>query len=754
MLLSVLSKRKRVTMILLMMSLLPVWFIGHSSVSAGGPRLRCDAASPGDVVYVQGEDFTPGAILAQLRWDGVVIPWSPDGLTVGDNGRFTLWFTVPSDTYELHTLVANDSEGGQGECYLNLTPHHPTPTQTPTPTLTPSPTPTATPGPPPEITITPIPAPTDYCAVMSAAFTRDLVAGSTIQVGLDVINTNIAWPANQVQIGLWQYYNLDESDTGERVNLPALATGARTTLSFSFQENESGPIWYQLRLIDTTTGLLSGCVSAWYALYIQEAVPYPPPVLEPANNVWLDTRRLSLAWLAAEVPSGAGSVTQYEVQLSQVGGGDLLYQATGSTLANYILATDYGANRLAWRVRAQNDAGWGAWSNHFYFGVDTNQPVVTITVQGTVGDNGWYVSPVTVQVDGHDPAPGSGLVTAFLQPGRAKWQQVVPGNWNRVDQEGEIFLRAYGRDDALNLSPVVVNPIKLDRTPPEQISVDFSEDPTTSGWYIAPVTIEISASDSVSGVAERSVRADGESWQAAPVTLTEGGNHTLEYIARDVAGNETIIRQTTAKLDLTPPTGTISSTGTLCQTCNPMTMTVTLTDADSGIGHWILSVAEPGDIEETILASGESPDQVLLAGSDFPVGTLSLRLAVQDVAGWVSTQQVEIINGATEPGATPTSTSPDPTATLWPTPASNKVTPTARTAVTATPGPGDDPGAGDGGGENEEDSTPPTDGNYPVGGQVVPVLLPVTGGAGPGLSILILAVVGLGMIVLVVWPQR
>jgi hypothetical protein len=93
-------------------------------VSSDQPRLRCEpeTAIPDQTITVDGENFHPGGHFHELRWDGVVIPWAPTGLTVGDDGKFTLWFTAPSDTYELHTLVADDGQGGWAKIVRMMAP--------------------------------------------------------------------------------------------------------------------------------------------------------------------------------------------------------------------------------------------------------------------------------------------------------------------------------------------------------------------------------------------------------------------------------------------------------------------------------------------------------------------------------------------------------------------------------------------------------------------------------------------------------
>ncbi|MCL4298431.1 MAG: hypothetical protein KJ077_22030 [Anaerolineae bacterium] len=722
------------------------------------PRLRCEpeAAVPDTVIYVYGENFHPGGLFHQLRWDGVAIPWAPNGLTVGDDGKFMLWFATPSDTYELHTLVADDGRGSTAECYLDLLPRDPTPTWTPTASLTPTPTATWTPGPPPRITVTPTlePSPFDFCVEADAVFSRNPLVDTLIDAGLVLTNTYTAWPENRLQLAIWQYDQLQAADTGVRFSLPGLPAGQALTLRQQFQVTRSaGPAWFQLRLVDQTTGQESICGSSpWFVLYVQDDEPYPPPLLEPADNIWLNRRDLTLAWLPAEIPPGAGPVDGYELHLLDRDGVSLLEQVIGPEVSgwSYPLAADYGERQLAWRVRAHNAAGWGRWATAFYFGVDTTAPAVNLSLAGTPGDDGWWLSPVTVRLGGADPFPGSGLAATYLQMGESRWQQVIPGGANSVDREGIYRLRVYGRDQALNRSPVVVEPVRIDLSPPYRVEAVFDRVATSSGWYTAPLTISLAAADEVSGVAERLARLDGGAWQPDGVTVGGEGIHPVEFKARDAAGHETGTRQTTAKLDLTPPAGAIALNGALCQVCPPITVSVAGGDAASGLAHWALrlelpvawlgdkmaGLAAPLTPGDTVLASGSDGSRdILLKGGDLPVGPLTLRLAVQDTAGWVTAQELQVDNALYTAGPTPTPWLMA-TATPWPTPTPGvmpyvTITPTPGTPGSSVGGGGDDDGSGNGGSSSGSDDNsldaPGRPLGYPVGGTVVPAILPVTG---------------------------
>lgn len=696
------------------------------------PRLFCpDTMIPDETVQISGENFHPGGHFYQLRWDGVVIPWSPPGLTIGNDGKFTLSFIALSDDYGIHTLVADDGKNGMAVCYANLVPRNPTPTSTASPTPTYSPTPTSTAGPPPGITVTPtaIPGVHDYCADIEAAFTRYPTVNGQIDAGIELTNTNIPWGSNELQVRIWQYYNMFAWDTGTYSYLPAMNQGETTTLHLSFESPQSGPTWFQVRLRKGPDGPESFCTSAWYPLVVMPAEPGQPALLAPLDDTWLNSKEVTLRWSSPEVPEGAGSVEQYEAQLVDVlGGGNLIYQATGPNdmELSHSLAGDYAARQLAWRVRARNSTGWGLWSTALYFGVDTSRPTTEISLDGQLGGEGWWISPVTVRVGGADT--GSGLQATFMQFGEEKWQQVIPGGTNVIEDEGSFDVRAYSRDGAANRSSVVVQPVAIDLNPPYLIEAKFSAEPTSSGWYTRPLTVSVEAKDLASGVAARAIRLDAGPWLADVITLSETGEHVVDLIAEDKVGHRTDIVQTTAKLDLDPPVGALSINGSFCQACNPATITISVGDTESGIGHWTLStIPQNSSQNPTVLASGNDLIRnVSLNGSKLPAGIVTLRLVVQDVAGWTTTTELVANNAAQTPGATPTPWIM-PTSTPWPQPTTS-ASPTAVTAGREDEDDDDDDdddndsGGGSGGG-----SSVPS--GYPVGGQVVPVVLPVTGGS-------------------------
>ncbi len=107
-------------------------------------------------------------------------------------------------------------------------------------------------------------------------------------------------------------------------------------------------------------------------------------------------------------------------------------------------------------------------------------------------------------------------------------------------------------------------------------------------WFVSPVQVTLSASDSGSGVAAIYDRIDDGSWQpyTAPVTVGLDGSHTVEYFATDAASNYETIHSITFKVDTVGPVTSSVVSGTLGSGNwfhSPVQVTVSGSDAGSGV---------------------------------------------------------------------------------------------------------------------------------------------------------------------------
>ncbi|MEV4810976.1 ThuA domain-containing protein [Micromonospora avicenniae] len=165
--------------------------------------------------------------------------------------------------------------------------------------------------------------------------------------------------------------------------------------------------------------------------------------------------------------------------------------------------------------------------------VDTTPPSVSVTVDPATpnGDNGWYVSPVTVSATGADDSGRPVRISYRIGDGEwVDYRQPVA-----VTDDGTRELRFRAVDEYGNVSPESVVPLRVDATGP---TVKFGGIEDGGSYQLGKeLPITASAADPASGVASVVVTLDGEpvSGAAAPTA----GTHRATAVATDKAGNVT-----------------------------------------------------------------------------------------------------------------------------------------------------------------------------------------------------------------------
>ncbi len=165
---------------------------------------------------------------------------------------------------------------------------------------------------------------------------------------------------------------------------------------------------------------------------------------------------------------------------------------------------------------------------------DTAPPSVTLEVaSGTIGDNGWYRSDVTVRTSGTDAASGIESCTAD--------QFLI------TDSPGTIF-NGSCKDKSGNAANAAPFTVKRDATPPETVG-----NANVAGTQ---ATVTLTASDNLSGIAGTSYRINGGGLQSytGPFVLNGAGNYTLSFFSTDAAGNEELAKALNVNIAV-PPVG-------------------------------------------------------------------------------------------------------------------------------------------------------------------------------------------------------
>lgn len=192
-------------------------------------------------------------------------------------------------------------------------------------------------------------------------------------------------------------------------------------------------------------------------------------------------------------------------------------------------------------------------SHEFVVAIDKTAPVTTASLSGTVGNNGWYTTPVTVTLAATDSA--SGVARTEWSTNSSSWNSYSVPITLGIGTNGITQLYYRSVDVAGNTEWTRSISVSIDRTAPIT-----SATPTgtagINGWYVSPVTAALSAIDSASGVALTEYSLDnGASWAvyAVPLTIATEGTKTVLYRATNNAGLVSTVKSLTVKIDTSAP---------------------------------------------------------------------------------------------------------------------------------------------------------------------------------------------------------
>jgi hypothetical protein len=175
-----------------------------------------------------------------------------------------------------------------------------------------------------------------------------------------------------------------------------------------------------------------------------------------------------------------------------------------------------GSGEATVRFFAVDKAGNAEVLNGVALKYDNIAPMVTHTLTPSANANEWNSSNVNVHFDAKDNDGGSGVDQARTTP-----DVLVDSETAGLAVDGEAFDLAGNRGtDSVK--------VKLDKTAPSISGAIISDQLGSGGWYVGPVKVHFTCSDTLSGVA---VCPDD-------VTLTENGtDQSVTRHAVDFAGN-------------------------------------------------------------------------------------------------------------------------------------------------------------------------------------------------------------------------
>ena len=118
-------------------------------------------------------------------------------------------------------------------------------------------------------------------------------------------------------------------------------------------------------------------------------------------------------------------------------------------------------------------------------------------------------------------------------------------------------------DKAGNSATFTSPAVHIDLTPPSTL-ISIPGISQQQEWFTGPVTVTLSASDNLSGVANTFYNINGGATQtySSTFSITDEGNYTIEYWSVDVAGNAETHKTRTVRIDSSAPVTQASPSGT------------------------------------------------------------------------------------------------------------------------------------------------------------------------------------------------
>jgi len=179
---------------------------------------------------------------------------------------------------------------------------------------------------------------------------------------------------------------------------------------------------------------------------------------------------------------------------------------------------------------------------------DTIAPTATASISPPPNANGWNNTDVTVQLNAADNVGGLGVkAIRYAITGAQTYTPTTsfdPSISLPVTAEGETTISYFPWDSAGNAGPEQTITARIDKILPATTAT-VSPPPSPSGLSSTPVTIQLNASDNLSGVQQITYSSTGAqpiatttvSGASASINITAPGTTTISYAATDNAGN-------------------------------------------------------------------------------------------------------------------------------------------------------------------------------------------------------------------------
>ena len=329
------------------------------------------------------------------------------------------------------------------------------------------------------------------------------------------------------------------------------------------------------------------------------------------QNVGIDTVKpqTTLQVTGAELNNGwwtSATVVSFSATDASSGVSGIFYSLNkGKTWIQYVGPLFINAQgKTPVKFYSVDNAGNVEKAQSYSLQIDMLAPHTTDSLAGTLGNNGWYTSSVTISLSATDAnssvakTPGVantlGVANTFYSLDGGKTWILYKAPFV-VKAQGTTTLKYYSVDKAGNQESTKSDSFKIDTAAPHTTE-SLAGTLGSNGWYTSNVTITLSAADPTSGVANTFYSRDGgTTWglYKAPFVVKAQGTTTVKFFSLDKAGNREKGRSYSFKIDMLAPYTNDSLAGTLGTNgwyTSSVIITLSATDAKSGVASTFYSL--------------------------------------------------------------------------------------------------------------------------------------------------------------------
>ncbi len=196
--------------------------------------------------------------------------------------------------------------------------------------------------------------------------------------------------------------------------------------------------------------------------------PLPPSTVGVAPSDWTATNLFTISWQQA--PDAAGAYYAFALPLSAADGMLVPGSTTcfGTCSAEITVPAEGSWDLYFWFEDAAGNNGWNApYYRADAFRHDITPPITMLTMNGLMGREGWYTSPVQVTLTAEDVLSGVAQTSYRLRTPDMIWQPwTTYAGPVTLSQNGATTIRYRSVDEAGNQETYQEAQLKIDTRPP------------------------------------------------------------------------------------------------------------------------------------------------------------------------------------------------------------------------------------------------------------------------------------------------